>query len=73
MKTFDVKVYFSGYTTKQVQAECESDAIREARKAVFDSIGLVKPGHEHYVQEFKDVIDTLEDWRDADTAEEVVQ
>jgi len=70
MKIYDVKIYFSGYTTKKVTAEDGNEAIARARKQVFDSIGTVFSVGP-YPPEIEEIVETLEHWRDADTAEEV--
>lgn len=55
-KTFEVKIYYSGFCTHQVKAKTESEAIKKARKFPINE---------------NEILSNLEDWKDADNAEEI--
>jgi hypothetical protein len=64
MKTFKVRLYYSGFRTVTVEAENEDEALEKAREEPFD----VYPSDDAATNE---ILTTLETWYDADTAEEV--
>jgi hypothetical protein len=53
-KKFEVKIYYSGFCTYQIEAKDDVEAIIKARNRQIDSIELLS---------------NLEDWKEADTAE----
>ncbi len=53
-KKYEVKIYYSGFCTYEVEAKNESDAITKARTRQVDS---------------GEVISNLESWEEADSAE----
>jgi len=54
LKKFEVKIYYSGFCTCQIEAKNEAEAITKARNRQIDSIELLS---------------NLENWKEADTAE----
>ena len=65
---YEVKLYYSGYVVHIVKADSPEDAILEARK----DQDRVYMKEEEYFDAHREVIDTLQPWPEADTAEEVV-
>lgn len=55
-KNFEVKIYRSGFNTYKVKAKSEAEAIEKARKLPINR---------------QEVLNNLENWKEADTAEEV--
>jgi uncharacterized protein (DUF1015 family) len=55
-KHYDVKIYFSGYCTYKIEAKDESEAVIKARDLPIKR---------------KEILSNLENWKDADTAEEL--
>ena len=53
-KKFEVKIYYSGFCTYQIEAKNEAEAITKARNRQIDSIELLS---------------NLENWKEADTVE----
>ena len=53
-KKFEVKIYYSGFCTYQIESKNEAEAIIKARNRQIDSIELLS---------------NLENWKEADTAE----
>ena len=53
-KKFEVKIYYSGFCTYQIEATNDAEAIIKARNRQIDSIELLS---------------NLENWKEADTAE----
>ena len=53
-KKFEVKIYYSGFCTYQIEAKNEADAITKARNRQIDTIELLS---------------NLENWKDADTVD----
>ena len=53
-KKFEVKIYYSGFCTYQIEAKNEADAITKARNRQIDNIELLS---------------NLENWKDADTVD----
>jgi hypothetical protein len=53
-KKFEVKIYYSGFCTYQIESKNEAEAIIRARNRQIDSIELLS---------------NLENWKEADTAE----
>ncbi len=70
MKKYTVRIYFSGYVTRELRARSNYLAVVKARKAVFHNLESVKPTALHTLPEIQKIIETLEHWKDADTAEE---
>jgi len=63
MKTFTVRLYYTGYYTQTILAEDEDDAIQEARGAMIE-------GWMTKADVIRDEIrNTLEPWREGDEAE----
>ena len=58
MKTFTVRLYYSGYCTRSVKAKNEDAAIQKARSLDFNT------------EAKNEVLSNLEPWEDADEAEE---
>ncbi|MDD2204107.1 MAG: hypothetical protein PHU62_03030 [Bacteroidales bacterium] len=56
MKEFEVKLYYSGYSTHIVKAKNEEEALNIAKKQEMNT---------------DEVIDSLEPWTDADTVEKI--
>lgn len=57
-KKFEVKIYHSGFCTYQVKAKTEDEAIVRARRL------RINPN---------EIFTNLENWEDADTAEEILE
>ena len=55
-KAFEVKIYHSSFCTHQVKAKTEGEAIKKARKLPVNK---------------NEILNNLENWRDADSAEEI--
>lgn len=55
MKTFDVKIYYSGYCTQKVIAKNQDDAIIKARNLKLKE---------------DELLNTLQNWPEADEADE---
>jgi hypothetical protein len=53
-KKYEVKIYYSGFCTYEIEAEDESDAITKARTRQVDS---------------GEIVSNLENWEEADSAE----
>ncbi len=53
-KKFEVKIYYSGFCSYQLEAKNEAEAITKARNRQIDGIELLS---------------NLENWKEADTAE----
>ncbi len=53
-KKFEVKIYYSGFCTYQIEAKNDAEAITKARNRQIDSIELLS---------------NLENWKEADTVE----
>jgi hypothetical protein len=66
MKRYSVKLYYSGFITKEIEADTPEDAIIRSRKAE-EFYG----NETAYYDAYREVLNTLEPWRDADTAEEI--
>lgn len=56
IRKFEVKIYYSGFCTYEAQAENEQEAIEKAR-----SLQINK----------NELLSNLENWKEADTAEEI--
>jgi len=56
MKEFNVNIYYSGFCSYTVKAEDETSAIIKARQMKINE---------------NEILSTLEEWKEADTAEEV--
>ena len=56
-KLFEVKIFYSGFCTYEIEAENDSDAIIEARKLPMNN---------------DELLSNLENWKEADTAEEII-
>ena len=56
-RTFEVKLYHSGFCVYKVDALCETEALQKAKKMEIDVLEL---------------LGNLEDWRDADTVDEII-
>lgn len=54
-KKFEVRIYYTGFCTYQVEAEDKNVAIKKARKLKINN---------------EEIIDNLENWKEADTVEE---
>jgi hypothetical protein len=57
MRNFEVKIFYSGYCTYNVDAENEEEAIIKAKALAIDN---------------NELLSNLENWEEADTAEEIV-
>jgi hypothetical protein len=71
---YTTRIYFSGFITRSVEADSEEEAIRKGRgevisNEVISNLKFVKPTALHTIPEVIEIIDTLELWTDADTAE----
>lgn len=55
-KTFEVKIYHSGFCTYQIKAKTESEAIKKAREFSINK---------------NEILNNLENWEEADDAEEI--
>lgn len=55
-KKFEIKIYYSGFCTYEIEAQDEAEAILEARKLPVNQ---------------NEIITNLENWEDADTATEI--
>ena len=55
-KHFEVKVYYTGFCSHEIIAKNINEAIQKARKLKIDNLELMN---------------SLENWEDADTAEEI--
>jgi hypothetical protein len=62
MKKYNVKIYFSGYVPREVEASNEERAILTARELI---------NEKQKIDSLYDMIEELEPWGDADTAEEI--
>jgi len=54
LKKFEVKIYYSGFCTYQIESKNEAEAIIKARNRQIDSVELLS---------------NLENWKEADTVE----
>jgi hypothetical protein len=55
-KHFEVKIFYSGYCTHEIEAENEGEAIIKARILPINN---------------NEILSNLENWKEADTAEEI--
>lgn len=55
-KKFEVKIYYTGFCSYQVEAKSEYEAIKKTRKLEIKS---------------NEILSNLENWKEADTAEEI--
>lgn len=55
-KKFDVKIYYSGFCSYQIEAQDENNAIQKARSMQIKE---------------NEIISNLENWKEADTAEKI--
>lgn len=63
MHEYEVNLYYTGFITRMVKAENEEEAIRKARDE------LDAPCNQKtFLKNFKPIIETLEHWKDCDTA-----
>ncbi len=56
IKKFEVKIYFSGFSTYEIEAENAEDAILKARNFEIDK---------------NEILSNLENWKEADEANEI--
>jgi len=56
MKKFEVKIYYSGFCSYEIEAENEEDAILQARKLAINQ---------------NEILSNFENWEEADTAKEI--
>lgn len=63
MPEYEVNLYYTGYLTKTVKAENEEEAIRKARAEQDSPCNLTR-----FIKKFKPILETLELWKDCDTA-----
>ncbi|MBS4035724.1 MAG: hypothetical protein KGZ85_14740 [Ignavibacterium sp.] len=56
MKKFEVKIYYSGFCSYEIEAENEEDAILKARKLAINK---------------NEILSNLENWKEADIANEI--
>ncbi len=66
MKKYNVKLYYSGFITREIEADNSSEAVLRALK-MEEFYG----NEAAYYDAHREVLDTLEPRRDADTAEEI--
>ena len=57
-KKFDVKIYYSGFCSYQIEAQDKNDAIQKARNM--------------HIKE-NEIMSNLENWKEADTIEKIDQ
>jgi len=65
---YTVRIYFSGFVTKEIEADSKSEAIIKGRKEINESL-TCKQESLSYLPDIQEIIETLEPWREADTAE----
>jgi hypothetical protein len=63
MPEYEVNLYYTGFLTRIVQAENEQEAIQKARSEQ-DAPSNPKT----FLRNFKPILETLEPWKDCDTA-----
>ena len=66
MSKYKVDLYYTGYITHEIEADSPSEAIKKARDI---QDGVYK--ERDYLMAYKPILETLEPWRECDTAEEV--
>ena len=64
MPEYEVALYYTGFITKTVEAENEEVAIQKARTE--QDSPLNRGG---FVRHFEPILETLEPWKDCDTAQ----
>ena len=63
MHEYRVTLYYTGFLTRTVKAENEEEAIQKARDEQ-DAPG----SRETFLQNFEPILETLEPWKECDTA-----
>jgi hypothetical protein len=63
MPEYEVNLHYTGYVTKTVNADNEEEAIRKARDEQDSPSNLTR-----FIKKFKPILETLEPWKDCDTA-----
>jgi len=64
MPEYEVNLYYTGFVTVAVDAENEEEAIQKARSE------QDRPcSQDTFIRRFETIIETLEPWKDCDTAE----
>ena len=63
MPEYEVTLYYSGFVTRVVQAESKEEAIQKARTEQ-DSLC----NKDTFLIRFEPILETLEPWKDCDTA-----
>ena len=64
MPEYEVTLYYSGFITKTVEAENEEVAIQKARSEQDTPLNQTT-----YMKSFEPILETLEPWKDCDTAQ----
>ena len=64
MPEYEVNLYYSGFITRTVEAKNEQEAIQKARDEQNSPCN-----RDTFIRRFKPILETLEPWKDCDTAE----
>lgn len=64
MFEYEVSLYYTGFITRMVKVENEEEAIRKAR-----SEQDAPCNQKTFIRNFEPILETLEPWKDCDTAE----
>jgi len=63
MAEYEVSLYYSGFVTRTVEADNEEEAVKKARDEQD-----APSNRETFLQNFKPILETLEPWKECDTA-----
>lgn len=64
MPEYEVTLYYTGFITRMVEAENEQEAIQKARDEQNNPCN-----RDTFLRRFGPILETLEPWKDCDTAE----
>jgi hypothetical protein len=64
MPEYEVDLYYTGFITRTVNAENEEEAVEKARAAQDSPCN-----QETFIRRFEPILETLQPWKDCDTAE----
>jgi len=64
MPEYEVNLYYTGFITLTINAENEEEAIKKARTEQNSPCN-----RDTFIRRFEPILETLEPWKDCDTAE----
>jgi len=64
MPEYEVKLYYTGFITRTVEAKNEQEAIQKARDEQNSPCN-----QDTFIRRFEPILETLEPWKDCDTAQ----